>query len=98
MEIVGGGWSANDEACPSYEDMLSNYQIGHKFVLDNFGVKPRVGWQIDTFGHSSTNMRFLAEMGFDAVFMARIDASDKDERVREKELEWIHKPYKGEDT
>jgi len=37
-------------------------------------------------------------MGFDAVFMARIDATDKAERARNKELEWIHKPYQGEET
>jgi hypothetical protein len=34
----------HDEACPIYEDMIENMMIGHKFILDNFGVKPRIGW------------------------------------------------------
>ncbi len=25
---------------------------GHQYLLKNFGVQPRVGWQIDPFGHS----------------------------------------------
>jgi len=26
--------------------------IGHAFLKKEFGVKPRVGWMIDAFGHS----------------------------------------------
>ena len=33
-----------DEACPTYEDIIENFAVGHKFVKDNFGVKPRIGW------------------------------------------------------
>ena len=63
----------HDEACPIYEDMIDNMKIGHDFILNEFGIKPRIGWQIDTFGHSNTNAWFFAEMGFDAVFYARVD-------------------------
>jgi hypothetical protein len=34
----------HDEACPTYEDMINNHQIGFDFVLKEFGVKPRIGW------------------------------------------------------
>jgi len=81
-----------DEACPTYEDIIENFAIGHKFAKDNFGVKPRVGWQLDPFGHSNTNIRIFAEMGFDGWFMARIDSDDKNRRMNNKELEWIHRP------
>ncbi len=67
----------HDEACTIYDDIINNMQIGHDFILKEFGVKPKIGWQIDTFGHSNTNARFFAEMGFDAVFYARIDYRDK---------------------
>jgi hypothetical protein len=63
----------HDEACPTYEDMINNHQIGFDFALKEFGVKPRIGWQIDPFGHSATNARFFAEMGFDAWFFGRMD-------------------------
>ena len=53
--------------------MIDNMKIGHDFILNEFGIKPRIGWQIDPFGHSNTNARMFAEMGFDAFFFARID-------------------------
>ena len=73
LELVSGGWSMNDEACTIYDDIINNMQLGHDFILKEFGVKPRIGWQIDLFGQSNTNARLFAEMGFDAVFYGRID-------------------------
>jgi hypothetical protein len=32
LEIAQAGWSATDEAAPSYEDMIINMQTGHQFV------------------------------------------------------------------
>ena len=71
--MINGGWSMHDEATTNYEDMIDNMMIGHDFILKEFGVKPNIGWQIDPFGHSNTNARLFAEMGFDAVFYGRID-------------------------
>ena len=28
----------HDEACATYEDMITNMQMGHKFIYDHFGV------------------------------------------------------------
>ena len=44
LELVNSGWSMHDEACPTYTDMITNMQIGHDFVMKEFGVKPRIGW------------------------------------------------------
>lgn len=63
----------HDEACTHYEDMLENMMKGQQFLWDTFQYKPRIGWQIDPFGHSNANARLFAEMGFDAVFFARAD-------------------------
>ena len=82
----------HDEACPTYEDMIANMMIGHDFILKNFGKKPRIGWQIDPFGHSNTNARFFSEMGFDAWFFARLDYKDKERRMNDKELEFVWRP------
>lgn len=43
----------NDEACPHYEDMINNMLIGHKFIKEELGVTPRIGWHVDPFGHSN---------------------------------------------
>lgn len=92
LEIANAGWSMHDEACPTYEDMINNHMLGLEFVLKEFGVKPRIGWQVDPFGHSNTNARLFAEMGFDAWFFGRQDWADYNKRVKNKELEWVWMP------
>ena len=78
LEFANGGWSATDEACPNYEDLINNMIIGHAFLRNEFGVRPRIGWHLDAFGHSSANARLFAEFGFEAQFFARMDRLDKD--------------------
>ena len=58
LEFISGGWCMNDEATPYYEDIIDQMTLGHKFLLETFNVKPTVGWQIDPFGHSSTQASF----------------------------------------
>eukprot|EP00347_Sterkiella_histriomuscorum_P016349 403353533 len=92
LEFVNGGWSMHDEACPSYEDMIDNMMHGQKFLYDTFQVKPRIGWQIDPFGHSATNARLFAEMGFDAMFTSRIDFQERAKRVEEQSMTFLWRP------
>lgn len=42
----------HDEAAPHYIDMIDQTTLGHKFIKQQFNVTPRIGWQIDRFGHS----------------------------------------------
>jgi len=32
LEFANGGWSATDEACPNYDDLINNMIIGHQFL------------------------------------------------------------------
>lgn len=86
LEFANGGWSMHDEACTHYDDMINNMWVGHDFLWRELGVRPRVGWQIDPFGHSNANARLFADMGFDAYFFARIDYQDKSERLSNKSM------------
>ena len=38
LELINGGWSMHDEACPNYEDMINNMMKGHEFITKEFGV------------------------------------------------------------
>jgi hypothetical protein len=83
----------HDEACTHYEDMINNMMIGHQFLLEEFGVKPRIGWHVDPFGHSNANPRLFADMGFDAWFFAGLDFQDKEKRYAERSMEWVWQPF-----
>ena len=37
-------------------------------------------------------MRLFSDMGFDAVFMGRVDRHDKEKRRQNKELEFVWRP------
>jgi alpha-mannosidase len=78
LEIVGGGWSGNDEANPNFEDIINNFMIGHEFLKKEFGVVPTIGWNIDDFGHSDTNTRIFGQMGYEAMFFSRLHHNDKE--------------------
>jgi lysosomal alpha-mannosidase len=98
IEILGGGWSANDEACPYYEDIVENMTGGMQWIWENLGVVPKVGWQLDSFGHSSTNARIFAKLGFKFLVFSRIDAEDRRRRFREKNLKFIWNPQGSEQS
>lgn len=40
----------HDEAVTTWTDQINQMTVGHRFILDNFGVVPTKGWQIDPFG------------------------------------------------
>lgn len=77
LDIVNGGYTANDEATPNFDDILDNMVTGHKFLKEEFDFTPTVGWNLDPFGHSDTNHRLFSEMGFEGSFFSRLDHNDK---------------------
>mmetsp|Transcript_90839 Transcript_90839/g.207946 ORF Transcript_90839/g.207946 Transcript_90839/m.207946 type:complete len:1109 (+) Transcript_90839:54-3380(+) len=92
LEFINGGWCMHDEASPHYVEMVDQTTRGHQFLLKNFGEHaiPRGTWQIDPFGHSSTNAWLLsAEAGMQSLFWGRTDFQDFNVRKEQKRLEWI---------
>lgn len=94
LEFINGGWCMDDEASPYYVDMIDQQTIGHQFLLKEFGPSgiPTVGWQIDPFGHSSTQAVLYALMGMDAWYFGRIDYQDRAVREANLELEVVMQP------
>ncbi|KAL5724488.1 alpha-mannosidase [Ranunculus cassubicifolius] len=96
LEFINGGMCMHDEASPHYIDMIDQTTLGHRFIKQEFGVTPRVGWQIDPFGHSAVQAYLLgAEVGFDSLFFGRIDYQDREKRKKEKSLEVV---WRGSQT
>ena len=71
--MVHGGMVSSDEACPSYMDIIRNFELAHEWLNSEFNVKPRVGMQLDPFGHSNMVAHLFSEMGLDAMIFARIN-------------------------
>ena len=62
--------------------------IGNLILLGQCAA-PRIGWQIDPFGHSSENARLFKWLGFDGLFFARNDYREKEQMVTNKSLDLI---------
>ncbi|KAF8118095.1 hypothetical protein N665_0006s0095 [Sinapis alba] len=96
LEHINGGMCMHDEAAPHYIDMIDQTTLGHRFIIREFNVTPRIGWQIDPFGHSAVQAYLLgAEVGFDSVFFGRIDYQDREKRKGDKSLEVIWRGSKS---
>ena len=69
---VNGGISMADEACTHFEDIISNFYAGQKFLKVHFNSTSQVAWQLDPFGHSK-GMLFLArKFGMKHAFLCRL--------------------------
>ncbi|XP_061174982.1 lysosomal alpha-mannosidase-like [Saccostrea echinata] len=91
LEFVLGGWCMNDEASTHYNAMIDQHTLGFSFLEEEFGDcgRPRVGWQIDPFGHSREQASMFAQFGFDGLFFGRLDYQDKDTRVKQNNMEFV---------
>ena len=81
----------NDEAAAHYNSIVYQMTWGHRRLRDVFGKcgVPKVGWQIDPYGHSREQANLFAQIGFDGVFFARLDYADKEVRRNNKTMELI---------
>ncbi len=92
VEVTEGFWAQNDELLPHYWDLVNNAHIGNQWVAKNLGVTPRVGWQLDAFGHTLTNAQVMAEAGFDAWFTGRFSFGDQVTRQLEHSFQYMWRP------
>ncbi|KAJ8940812.1 hypothetical protein NQ314_010570 [Rhamnusium bicolor] len=93
IEMVGGGWSMNDEACTNYQSTINQFTWGLRLLNDTLGDcgRPKIGWQIDPFGHSREQASIFKQMGYNAFFFVRLSKATKDERILNADLEFLWK-------
>ncbi|CAF1238466.1 unnamed protein product [Adineta steineri] len=93
LEFSSGGWCMNDEGTTHYNSIIDQHSLGLEFLNDQFGEcgRPKIGWQIDPFGHSREQASLLAQMGFDGLFFGRADYQDLQKRNSTKSMEMIWK-------
>ncbi|CAF4699968.1 unnamed protein product [Rotaria socialis] len=93
LEFISGGWCMNDEGITHYNSIIDQHSLGAEFLRDQFGecARPKIGWQIDPFGHSREVASLFAQMGFDGLFFGRVDYQDYQHRTMTKTMEMVWK-------
>eukprot|EP01079_Euglenida_sp_SAG-EU17-18_P010784 gene10784-1960_t len=91
LQFIVGGWTMQDEACTSYDANIDQMTEGHLWIRSLFGedAVPRIGWQIDPFGHSSVCHRHFGEMGFHSTVLDRIWYKLKDQLEANRSLSFV---------
>ncbi len=64
LEFISGGWSMNDEGVTHYNSIIDQHSLGAEFLHNEFGEcgRPKLGWQIDPFGHSKEVASLFAQV------------------------------------
>ena len=64
LEFISGGWCMNDEATTHYNSIIDQHSLGAEFLKQEFGdcARPKIGWQIDPFGHSREQASLFAQV------------------------------------
>eukprot|EP00002_Diphylleia_rotans_P015223 TRINITY_DN2949_c0_g1_i3.p1 TRINITY_DN2949_c0_g1~~TRINITY_DN2949_c0_g1_i3.p1 ORF type:complete len:804 (+),score=157.64 TRINITY_DN2949_c0_g1_i3:64-2475(+) len=88
FEFILGGMCMHDEATTHYDGIINQLSLGHKFLMDTFGVVPKVGWHIDPFGASSSLPWLYHDIGFEGHIINRIDYRLKNSFMQNKSMEF----------
>jgi len=96
-EFVIGAWVMPDEACTTYGAIIDQMTLGHQFLLNNFGVTPTKGWQIDPFGASSVTPVLEKLSGFNAHLIDRITNKGIYQTSQRLEFLWQGSPSLGKE-
>lgn len=93
LEFIGGGWVQHDEANPSYDAIIAQETEGHEYLQALYGVRPRIAYAIDPFGHSAASAAVAAAAGYDALVINRIDYTLKEALKARAAMEFVWQPY-----
>ena len=70
-EVVGGTYLQSDTNLPRIETLAKNYEVGLKYCQEHLGVRPRVAWAADSFGHCACLPDVMAAAGMECFSFTR---------------------------
>lgn len=76
-QIVGGWWIQPDCNIPSGESFVRQGLYAQRYFKEKFGVKAKVGYNVDSFGHHGMMPQILKKSGMDYYVMMRPMPNEK---------------------
>lgn len=76
--IVGGWWIEPDCNIPSGESFVRQGLYGQIYFKEKFGIKAKVGYNPDSFGHNWNIPQILKKMGIDYYVFMRPNPEEKE--------------------
>lgn len=72
--IMGGWYLQPDCMMPSGESFIRQIEVGNRYFMEKFGVKPETAINFDPFGHTRGLVQILAKSGYNSyIFMRPYD-------------------------
>ena len=84
----------HDEATPEYKSVIDQMTAGQEFLWDNFGVIPKVGWQIDSHGHAPSTPSLFSMLGLDTLITSKIGDEVKADLTKNSNLNLVWQGHK----
>jgi alpha-mannosidase len=72
--VIGGWYLQPDCNLPSGESFVRQITVGLRYFQSRFGVRPRVAFNVDPFGHSRGLVQILKQAGYAGYLFCRPDA------------------------
>ncbi len=69
--VTGGQFIQPDLNLPTAENLHRQIVHGQRYFRDRFGIAPRIGYNVDSFGHTASLPDILFEHGYEAYVFRR---------------------------
>ncbi len=88
--VVGGMWVQPDCNLPSGEAFCRHFLYSQKFLKENFGKTTKVGYNVDSFGHSAVLPQLFKKSGIDHyVYMRPTRETENMSLPKETLHKWV---------
>lgn len=86
---IMGGWHVQPDCnMPSGESFVRQILSGRKYFLEKFGVAPKVGVNVDPFGHTRGLVQIMKKSGYDGYLFMR-PCDDNFTKLPQDEFKWV---------
>ena len=88
--VIVGGWLIQPDCnMPSGESFARHSLYGQGYFKEKFGVTAKVGYNVDSFGHSATLPQILKKSGMDSYVFMRPNEWEKEYEFKKNTFVWV---------